>query len=368
MKKSLLFVAVMLLGMSNVFAQDITYITLTGNSTPNDRFYAYSGSSAPMDFDTMDKEAWTYEFWIKADAGALIGDASKPSGEEAKGASLLNRNNIFELYLITDDTDDFAVRYNSLDYVAGSSSGIVTGTMTSTGLSFDEWIHVAISRSADGLAKFYINGNLMDSSSDALWAQTFINSNEEVTVSDAWLNFNYQYRGLDDSEENVNFFKGSLDNIRVSYNDRYPSEFTPNQSELFVVDDNTLLQCDLNNNLIPFGDYSKIEVKGAYGYYIKVLNTATWTTENPLSLAKNNTTEFGIFPNPAANGFVTIQAQNNEKLSSVEVFNTLGKSVRSISVKNNSKVSLDVQGLTQGLYFVKATTDGGVATQKLVIK
>ncbi|MCK5788645.1 MAG: T9SS type A sorting domain-containing protein, partial [Chlamydiia bacterium] len=94
--------------------------------------------------------------------------------------------------------------------------------------------------------------------------------------------------------------------------------------------------------------------------------TSTWSgsdyhTEIILSIAKNNTTEFGIFPNPATNGFVTIQAQNNESISSIEVFNTLGKSVRSISVKNNSKVSLDVQGLTQGLYFVKATTDGGVA-------
>jgi len=101
--------------------------------------------------------------------------------------------------------------------------------------------------------------------------------------------------------------------------------------------------------------------------------TSTWNgsdyyTDASLSIANNNTTEFGIFPNPATNGFVTIQAQNNEKLSSVEIFNTLGKSVLSMNIENSSKVSLDVQGLTKGLYFVKATTDAGVATQKFVVK
>jgi len=101
--------------------------------------------------------------------------------------------------------------------------------------------------------------------------------------------------------------------------------------------------------------------------------TSTWNgsdyyTDVTLSLAKNNTTEFGIFPNPSTNGFVTIQAQNNEKLSSVDVFNTLGKSVLSMSIENSSKVSLDVQGLSKGLYFVRATTNAGVATQKFVVK
>ena len=242
-----------------------TYMTLTGESTGDDRFYAFSGGS-DSDLSTLDGENWTYEEWVKVDPAALVGSADSLNGATAGGACIMERGRIFELYLIGDATSDFAVRYNRLD-----SNNEAVGTMTSAGLSFNEWVHVAISRSAaDGVAKFYINGVLVDSSDDALWAQP--------ADSDTWLDFNYMYRGA-----SINFFKGSLDNIRVSYNDRYPSEFTPDQFERFAVDSNTLLQCDLDNNLTPFDpvtDFDKVEIKGVYSYYIKVLNTATWSSED----------------------------------------------------------------------------------------
>ncbi len=88
----------------------------------------------------------------------------------------------------------------------------------------------------------------------------------------------------------------------------------------------------------------------------------------PLAIGNNELASFGIYPNPAANGFVTIQAQNSELLSSVEVFNTLGESVRSISVENQSQITVGVSELTEGIYFIRATTDRGVATQKLLVK
>lgn len=81
----------------------------------------------------------------------------------------------------------------------------------------------------------------------------------------------------------MNFFKGSLDNIRVSYNDRYPSAFIPNQFERFIMDNNTFLQMDLDNSLTPFDpatDFDKVDIKGVYSYYIKVINTVFWTSED----------------------------------------------------------------------------------------
>lgn len=247
---------------------NLTFPTFTGSDTVDDRFYAYSGGSA-TDLSTMSGEDWTYELWIKVDPDALIGAANEPSGQTANGAVISERGGNFELYLIEDSDADYAIKYNRLD-----DDNLPLGTMESSNsslnLEFDEWVHIAISRaSSDGIAKFYINGSLIDSSSDPLWIQP---------VNDTWLDFNYMYRG-----ENMNFFKGAFDDIRVSYIDRYPSEFEPDHYERFVLDNNTVLQLDLDNNLTPFdpvSDFDKTEVKGIYSYYIQVINTVLWTSED----------------------------------------------------------------------------------------
>lgn len=247
---------------------NLTYPTFSGSDTSDDRFYAFSGGSS-TDLSTLNGEDWTYETFIKVDSGALIGDRTALSGKDAGGACIMERGRIFELYLIDDADSDFAVKFNTLN-----SDNEAIGTMqsndASVNLKFEEWAHVAISRSSsDGVTKFYINGELIDSSSDDVWKQT---------VGDTWLDFNYMYRG-----GNMNFYKGSLDNIRVSYTNRYPSEFTPNQFERFVLDNDTCLQMDLDNNLTPFDpvtDFDKVDIKGVYSYYIKVINSVFWTSED----------------------------------------------------------------------------------------
>nr|WP_321411951.1 LamG-like jellyroll fold domain-containing protein [uncultured Allomuricauda sp.] len=247
---------------------NITYPTFSGSNTRDDRFYAFSGGNSD-DLSSLSGEEWTYETWIKVDPEASIGDKDANAAKDTNGACIMERGRNFELYLIEDDNADFAIKYNRLN-----SDNEAIGTMqsdeSSINLKFNEWAHVAISRSAeDNTAKFYINGTLVDSSTDDLWIQP---------VNDTWLDFNYMYRGGE-----INFFKGSFDNIRVSYSDRYPSAFTPVQYERFAVDSNTLLQMDLDNNLTPFdpaNNFDKVDIKGAYSYYIQVINTVTWTSED----------------------------------------------------------------------------------------
>lgn len=247
---------------------NLTYPTFSGSNTGDDRFYAFSGGSED-DLSSMNEGDWTYETWINVDPDALIGDRTAQSGKDANGACIMERGRIFELYLIDDANADFAVKFNSLN-----SDNEAIGTMqsdeSSVNLNFSEWVHVAISRSSsDNTTKFYINGKLIDSSTEDLWIQP---------VNDTWLDFNYMYRGA-----SINFFMGSLDNIRVSYNDRYPSPFEPNQLERFVLDNNTLLQMDLDNSLTAFdppNDFDKVDIKGRYSYYIKVINTVFWTSED----------------------------------------------------------------------------------------
>lgn len=248
-----------------------TYINMPGTDTNNTnmRIYAFSGSSS-NDLSSMSGEDWTYELWIKVDPDALIGDRNAESGFYAGGASISERRHNFELYLIDDADADYAIKYGRLNETDDLQAASMQSDQSDVNLSFNEWVHVAISRSSsDGIAKFYINGNLIDSSSDPVWIQP---------VNDTWLDFNYMYRG-----GSMNFFKGSMENIRVSKIDRYPSEFVIDRLIALDVDDYTLLQLNLDNHLTPFSppnDFDKLEIRGNYSYYIKVHNTNTWTSED----------------------------------------------------------------------------------------
>ncbi len=248
-----------------------TYINMPGSPTNSStmRIYAFSGSHV-NDLSSLSEEDWTYELWIKVDSDALIGDRTAASGLTAGGACISERRNNFELYLIDDADADYAIKYGRLNELDDLHAASMQSNESNVNLSFDEWVHVAISRSStDGIAKFYINGVLIDSSSDPVWIQP---------VNDNWLDFNYMYRGA-----SMNFFKGSMENVRVSYIDRYPEPFGIDRLVEYILDDQTLLQLNLNNHLTAFSNptsYDKIQIEGIYDYYIKVHNTNTWTSED----------------------------------------------------------------------------------------
>lgn len=255
----------------NIIIYGSTFINLHGSETneSNARMYAFSGSSS-TDLSSMSGEDWTYELWVKADSDVLVGDRDAESGLTAGGASISERRNNFELYLINDDDADFAIKYGRLNEDNDLQAASMQSNQSAINLHFEEWFHIAISRSStDGIAKLYINGTLIDSSNDPLWIQP---------INDNWLDFNYMYRG-----SNMNFFKGSMENIRVSKVDRYPNEFTPDINTQYELDEHTLLQLNLDRHLTSFDpptDFDKIEIFGSYEYYIKVHKEYTsWDSE-----------------------------------------------------------------------------------------
>jgi hypothetical protein len=269
----------------NIIIHGSTFLNSLGSDTnSNDaRIYAYS-SSNENDLSLLDGENFTYELWFRANENTAIGDNLAGSGQYANGACILTRSRIFEIYLVEDDDADFALKYGRLDGL-NNHVGTMSSTNSNVNLHFNEWVHVAITRSAtDGIAKFYINGKLIDSSNDSLWIQP--------ASIDTWLLFNYMYR----FGTVMNFYHGALDNIRISLIDRYPNEFEPNillkYNEIIdddgetisnPIDDDTLLQLDLENHLTPFDppdDFNKIEIKGKYDYYIKIhKDFFTWDSE-----------------------------------------------------------------------------------------
>jgi hypothetical protein len=86
-------------------------------------------------------------------------------------------------------------------------------------------------------------------------------------------------------------------------------------------------------------------------------------TSSVLSTNQNSISGLSIYPNPVKGGVLYIDTQANSE-KNVAVFDVLGKQVLNVTTAlNNVKVSR----LVDGVYIVKITENGSIATRKLVI-
>ena len=96
--------------------------------------------------------------------------------------------------------------------------------------------------------------------------------------------------------------------------------------------------------------------------------TAQTTDVGIVNYLENSIT---LFPNPA-NDVVNVQCtMNNVQLEDVEVIDVYGKVVRTVVGANNYSpmpTRINVSGLANGMYFVRVTTDEGVATKTFIKK
>ncbi|WP_345273506.1 glycosyl hydrolase [Flaviramulus aquimarinus] len=94
-------------------------------------------------------------------------------------------------------------------------------------------------------------------------------------------------------------------------------------------------------------------------YFDDVQQVATLSLEN---VAK---TSFKVFPNPTLDSW-TVRTENIN-MSSIKVFDILGKNVLSLS-PNTNRTTIDGSSLKSGLYFAQIKTDTGINSIKLVKK
>jgi len=80
------------------------------------------------------------------------------------------------------------------------------------------------------------------------------------------------------------------------------------------------------------------------------------------SIDKNNLLGISLYPNPAK-GKLNISAKNT--IESATIYNILGKKVKSFTVNANTS-SLDVSGLSRGIYILKYTANNAVGSMKFV--
>ena len=72
-----------------------------------------------------------------------------------------------------------------------------------------------------------------------------------------------------------------------------------------------------------------------------------------------------IYPSPAINN-ITIDIENGINITSLKVFNVLGKNVINQIVDKSDKYELNISKLENGLYFVEINTENGIVTKKFM--
>ena len=75
-----------------------------------------------------------------------------------------------------------------------------------------------------------------------------------------------------------------------------------------------------------------------------------------------------MFPNPSADGMITVQLQANLfKGADLRVFNLYGELIISHTIENQGLEILDLSGESAGIYVIHIATDQGSVTKRIAI-
>ncbi len=96
---------------------------------------------------------------------------------------------------------------------------------------------------------------------------------------------------------------------------------------------------------------------------IEVIDTTTNVTQD-LSIVTHN---LQFYPNPAES-FISVSNPNNIKIKKTELFDFSGRIVQIWDATECTGNTLNIQQITPGIYLLKAETDAGVKTEKLVVQ
>ena len=162
------------------------------------------------DFDFINGD-WTVDFWFNLKGGtqnqALVNHLDH------------NTNNQFD-WKITYKKDTDSLR---IEYYCGGWQDLDTVAL----INYDEWHHVALVRDSSTL-RLFMDGTMINTNS--IGSCSGQGSNQPVRIGAAW-GTTYGY---------VNYFNGSIDEVRISDTARWTSSFTPDTSP-YSADANTTL-------------------------------------------------------------------------------------------------------------------------------
>ncbi|MFK8060373.1 MAG: T9SS type A sorting domain-containing protein [Polaribacter sp.] len=129
----------------------------------------------------------------------------------------------------------------------------------------------------------------------------------------------------------------------------------------------------LKNLTVGTKFYLKVWLESDSGKNATKIETGTFTlkAEESSVLSVDNFTadnsQLLVYPNPAKSS-ISIELSNSLTIVQVEVYSVLGDKIITQKGLNKSKIGIDVSNLSTGIYFIKAKTNNGVLSKKLIIK
>lgn len=312
----------------------------------NDSFFVNDNDDNDLDISSN----WTIEAWVKVD--------SHTSGEYAV---ILDRRTVFSMYLIDDVSADYAIRFVARD-LNGNIIASLRSDDSATDLNYDEWVHVAASRSGD-TTRLFLDGNEVSYSTD---------SDFSLASSTNALNIGARYWG-----GYSRYIDGKIDEIRISQIGRYSKDFTINREYVHTIDDNTRILLNLQEGT---GSSLADSSKNFTGISLRSSpNTANWGFESTNSKSASVTTNFEsktensdlvVFPNPLSSS-----KQLNVRLSYsseayIEIYGLTGKLFyyNTLMLERTNNTGIDLSTLPSGLYLYKIKTSFEIKTGKIIIQ
>ena len=84
------------------------------------------------------------------------------------------------------------------------------------------------------------------------------------------------------------------------------------------------------------------------------------------STSNNTITDFNAYPNPVKGNSLTVTTSSTEA-KTVNIFNVLGRKVFSQRFSSMNK-TMDISGISSGVYIMKVSEGNNIATKKLIIE
>ncbi|MCK0160452.1 C10 family peptidase [Allomuricauda sp. F6463D] len=319
---------------------DITFLDFDGN----DSFFVYDNSN--NDFDVS--STYTIETWVKVD--------SKTSNTYPV---IMDRKTVFSLFLIDDTNGDYAIKFAARD-ASGNIIASVQSDASSVNLTFDEWVHVAVTRSGN-TTKLYLNGQLTDTSNDSGFA---------LTASTNALNIGARYwNGYE------RYIDGKIDKIRISDIERFNTNFTPDILETYVADANTRILLAMDEGAgtdltDDAGNFNTVTLRSSPNQpnwmfedfnQIASKQALTINDASPLKLPENEDVSMSMvqYPNPTQNQITYMIESAVEQESEIVIYNTSGSIVKrqkSSLISGNNSLTVDISSLRVGIYYTRIQT------------
>lgn len=335
---------------SDSWSETIAYAATGGYNG----YAVMDGTQAMFAYQTRDSkinfsDEYTFETWIRVKSGSSNGDV------------IMDKSGVFALEITTKTSTSYAITFEANGNTLKSSN-------SGKQITLDEWVHVAISRSANK-AMLYVNGELYDEST----------SNFQLTDSNSALNVAERYHSGYSGRIIADF-----DEVRLSTLARYNSNFTPSRTAQFVVDDNT--SCYLTFQNIPSFNYLE-GFNGKYRFRFKDSSSnlafrfekSVWNYEETENELSNNDLELiasliRIFPNPSINDFVEITIEDSDLVNSRNVqFNMFDLNGRIIELHNTNELSsnkwqIQLSSLENGIYILQIDGGNFKMNRKIIIE